>query len=161
VLTFDTSCVNERRRDEWLNQLERWAEEGHIKIERSPTMLQELRGESRINQARRMTPYPHLFTLGQSALGGDHVLAGPLLDAEILRAILFPTTSAQVFTVRQKNDIAHLQHHVRTGRDIFVTNDPNDFIVRGKQEHLQRLGIWAFTPEAAVAHLRALWAIVD
>ena len=158
VLTFDTSCVNERQRDESLNQLEQWAREGRITIERSPAMLEELRGESRIHRARRITPYPQLFTLGQSALGGGHVLAGPLVDANTLATILFPTTSAKALTVQQQNDLAHLQHHVRTGRDIFVTNNPNDFIVRGKQEQLQRIGIWAFTPDAAVAHLRALWA---
>lgn len=158
VLTLDTSCINERRLDESLNQLEVWAKDGRIKIERSPAMLEELRGESRIARAKSITPYPGLFTFGRSMLGGGDVLAGPLVAEAVLAEILFPTTSEQALTINQRNDIAHLRHHVRTGRDIFVTRNPNDFIVRGKQDQLEQLGIWAFTPEAAIAHLRALWA---
>lgn len=140
-LTFDTSCVNEHRRDEALNTLEAWAAEGRVRIERSPTLLEELRGPSRIQKAERIDPQPQIFRLGESVLDGPDVLAGPLLDPLEWAGILFPTTAANRLTVQQQNDVAHLQHHVRTGGDCFVTRNPRDFIDGGKQATLAARGI--------------------
>jgi hypothetical protein len=73
-------------------------------------------------------------------------------DRDLLRRILVPTSRR--LTSNQEKDIEHLQYHVHTGGDLFVTHNANDFIRRGKQEALQSIGIWVFTPEQVVEHLR-------
>ena len=79
------------------------------------------------------------------------MLAGAIPERDLLRHILFPTS--QHLTPNQEKDIEHLQYHVHTGGDLFVTRNPKDFIYRGKQEALWSIGIWVFTPEEVVEHL--------
>ena len=88
---------------------------------------------------------------GRSALGGPDVLAGPDLPGE-LRQILFPTASP--LTENQRNDVEHLRLHVRTGGDVFVTLNPNDFITRGRHEMLRSFGIWVLSPGELVGLLK-------
>jgi hypothetical protein len=153
-ITIDTGCVNARQQNEDLNQLERWAQEGQLLIERSPAFLQELVGPARVRKAQELQPHPAVWVLDQSSLGVDTTLAGPDVHEEV-RDVLFPTTSS--LTSNQAADVEHLRSHVLTGADAFVTLNPRDFILRGKQESLQQLGIWAFTPKELVALLRALY----
>jgi hypothetical protein len=87
-------------------------------------------------------------------LGGPDVLAGPDLGDELHR-ILFPTTPA--LTANQRHDVDHLRAHVRTGGDVFVTLNPNDFITRGRQERLRSIGIWVMSPNQLVHLLAALF----
>jgi hypothetical protein len=117
-------------------------------------MLGELAGEARVVKARSRAPHPGLFTLGSSILGGPGVLAGPDLPSE-LQEILFPT--AKSLTENQRYDVEHLRLHVRTGGDVFVTHNPNDFITRGRQETLRSFGIWALSPSELVGLLTELY----
>lgn len=118
-------------------------------------MLGELAGEARVAKARSLAPHPGLFTLGRSgALGGPEVLAGPDLPSE-LQQILFPT--ANPLTENQRYDVEHLRLHVRTGGDVFVTLNPNDFITRGRQETLRSFGIWVLSPSELVGLLTELY----
>lgn len=48
-----------------------------------------------------------------------------------------------------------VQQHIRTGGDLFVTLDADDFLKHGRREVLYSIGVWAFTPTEAVNHLRA------
>src|SRR4029450_12831847 len=59
-VTLDTSCVNAKRKDEALNTLERWAEEGGLDLQRSDAMLDELQGETRIEKAISFGEHPSL-----------------------------------------------------------------------------------------------------
>ncbi len=117
-------------------------------------MLDELTGKARVTKARSLAPHPGLFTLGHSALDGPDVLAGPDLPAE-LQQILFPT--ANPLTENQRNDVKHLRLHVRTGGDVFVTLNPNDFITRGRHEMLRSFGIWVLSPSDLVRMLTELY----
>lgn len=117
-------------------------------------MLGELAGEARVAKARLLAPHPELFTLGSSPLGGPDVLAGPDLPGD-LQQILFPT--ARPLTKNQYYDVEHLRLHVRTGGDIFVTRNPNDFITRGRQETLRSFGIWVLSPNELVGLLTELY----
>ena len=101
----------------------------------------------------RLGRQPGLFTLGSSTLGGPDVLAGPDLPVE-LHQILFPT--ARLLTDNQRHDIEHLRLHVRTGGDIFVTLNANDFITRGRQETLRSFGTWVLSPKELLGLLREL-----
>ena len=152
-LTLDTGCINARARNEDLNVLERWAEQGRIVLQRSDAMLAEMKGEARLSKAASLAPHPGLFTLGVSRLGGPDVLAGPDIREE-LEAILFPTASP--LTANQRHDVEHLRAHVRTGGDVFVTLNSNDFITRGRQERLRSVGIWVMSPGEVVNLLKSL-----
>lgn len=149
-VTLDTGCVNAKGRNLDLNKLERWASEGRLELQRSEAMLSELTGEARVGKARSLPPHPHLFTLDSSVLGGADVLAGPDLPGEI-QQILFPT--AKPLTENQRHDVEHLRLHIRTGGDVFVTLNPNDFITRGRQETLRSFGVWVLPPSELVGLL--------
>ncbi len=153
-VTLDTGCVNARGLDPDLNTLERWAATGSLELQRSEAMLSELAGKARVEKAERLGRQPGLFTLGSSTLGGPDVLAGPDLPVE-LHQILFPT--ARLLTDNQRHDIEHLRLHVRTGGDIFVTLNANDFITRGRQETLRSFGTWVLSPKELVGLLRELY----
>lgn len=131
-MTLDTGCVNAKGLDADLNTLERWA---------AGVMLTELSGKARVAKAKSLPPHPDLFTLdvSASALDALDVLAGPDLPKE-LRQILFPT--AHALTDRQRYDVEHLRLHVRTGGDVFVTLNSNDFVKRGRQKTLHLFGGW-------------------
>ncbi len=90
--------------------------------------------------------------LGVSALDGGAVLAGPEFNTKLLARVLFP--GVDVLSSKQLRDIEHLQQHVRTGGDCFVTLD-SDFITGGRREALRKIGIWVFRPDELVEHLRA------
>lgn len=153
-VTLDTGCINAKRLDPDLNTLERWAVAQYLELQKSSAMLGELAGEARVAKARLLAPHPRLFTLGNSLLGGQDVLAGPNLSGE-LQQILFPT--ANPLTENQRYDVEHLRLHVRTGGDIFVTLNPNDFMTRGRQETLRSFGIWVLSPSELVELLMELY----
>ncbi len=151
-ISLDTGCINARAQNDDLNRLERWAREGKLVLQRSDAMLAELKGEARVSKAATLPPHPGLFTLGVSRLGGPDVLAGPDMKDE-LETILFPTAST--LTANQRYDVEHLRAHVRTGGDVFVTLNPNDFVVRGRQERLRSVGIWVMSPDELIGLLKS------
>jgi hypothetical protein len=153
-VTLDTGCVNAKGKDEALNTLERWAEEGRLDLQRSDAMLDELKGESRIEKATSFGEHPGLFILDESVLDGPDVLAGPDMEAE-LQDVLFPT--AEPLTSNQWHDVEHLRLHVLTGGDAFVTLNRNDFITRGRQDALRACGVWVFEPPDLVELLKTLY----
>ena len=155
-ITLDTGCINAKGADPHLNTLERWAERGLLELQRSSVMLEELKGESRVAKARGLDPHPNLFILGSSVLDGPDVLAGPDLPG-VLQGILFPTAGS--LTENQRHDVEHLRLHVRTGGDVFVTLNPNDFITRGRQAELASLGIWVLSPQELVELLKKLYGV--
>lgn len=142
-VTIDTSCINAKRENAYLNRLEVWVQDDRLVLQRADAMLGELKGESRVTKAEAMPEHPELFTLGVSMLDGPDVLAGPDMAGE-LKEILFPTSA--VLTPNQHYDVEHLRQHVRTGGDFFITLNKNDFITRGRQERLRAIGIWVMTP---------------
>jgi len=153
-VTLDTSCVNAKGRNPDLNTLERWAAAGHLALQRSAEMLKELQGEAPVAKASSLATHPDLFSLDANFLGSPDVLAGPDIPQE-LRQILFPT--AKPLTENQGADVEHLRLHVRTGGDVFVTLNPNDFITRGRQEALSSFGIWVLSPAELVGLLKELY----
>lgn len=153
-VTLDTSCVNAKGRDPDLNTLERWAAAGLLVLQRSAVMLKELQGQARIAKATSLATHPGLFSLDVNFLGVPDVLAGPDI-AQDLQQILFPT--AKPLTENQRSDVEHLRLHVRTGGDVFVTLNPNDFITRGRQEALSSFGIWVLSPAKLVGLLKELY----
>jgi hypothetical protein len=142
-ITLDTGCINVKRQNEDLNLLESWAEDGRLVLQRADAMLSEIKGEERVAKATAMPGHPELFTLGVSTLDRGDVLAGPDMGAEI-RKILFPTTAT--LTSNQRHDVEHLRAHVRTGGDVFVTLNLNDFLTEGRQVRLRSMGIWVMLP---------------
>jgi hypothetical protein len=154
-ITVDTNCVNSKQKDEYLNTLERWENEGRLTLQRSNVFLEELKGpEQRTTKGQSIQAHPGLFTLDISVLDGGDVLAGPDLE-EPLQQILFPTTKNR--NKNQNYDVEHLRQHIRTGGDVFLTMNTSDFIKHGKQAMLSRLGIWVFTPQELVELLRRLY----
>jgi hypothetical protein len=153
-VTIDTGCINAKQGDPDLNTLERWAAEDKIVLERSDALLDELTGPDRVSKAMSMNAHPDVWILGVSQLGIDTVLAGPDL-AGPFEETLFPTTAT--LTANQTADVAHLRSVVLTGSDMFVTKNPRDFIARGKQEALAGMGVWVFSPNELVQHLRNLY----
>jgi hypothetical protein len=154
-VTLDTGCVNAKGLNPDLNTLERWGAAQYLELQRSSAMLGELGGEARVAKARSLAPHPGLSTLGSGDLGGPDVLAGPDLPGE-LQQILFPT--ANPLTENQRYDVEHLRQHVRTGGDVFVTLNPNDFITRGRQATLRSFGIWVLSPSELVGLLTELYS---
>jgi hypothetical protein len=149
-ITLDTGCVNARQRDPDLNRLEAWSKAGQISLQRSRVLLEELQGQRRIVKAQSLSPQPSLWTLGRSSLGSDEhaVLAARMPDETALARIVFPTTTD--LTEGHRYDVRHLQWHVHTGGDLFVTHD-GDFLRHHRE--LYRIGIWVFRPAEAVAHV--------
>jgi hypothetical protein len=117
-------------------------------------MLKELQGQARIAKATSLATHPGLLSLDVNFLGVPDVLAGPDI-AQDLQQILFPT--AKPLTENQRSDVEHLRLHVRTGGDVFVTLNPNDFITRGRQEVLSSFGIWVLSPAKLVGLLKELY----
>ncbi len=150
-ITLDTGCINVKKQNADLNTLERWAAENRIVLERSAAMLQELKGNARIEKAQSLPGHPRIFNLGNAL--GDGVLAGPDIPKD-LQKILFPT--ARPLTTKQRADIEHLRLHIRTGGDVFVTLNPRDFITRGRQAVFASFGVWVMAPKELVALLRDL-----
>lgn len=153
-ITLDTCCINAKKQNPSLNKLESWAEVNNLKLQKSDTMLKELKGQNRIPKANSMGNQPELFILGSSSFGGPNVLAGPDLR-EQFKKILFPTANS--LTQNQLYDIEHIQSHVMTGGDVFVTLNRNDFITRGRQAKLSSLGVWVFSPNEIVSLLKKLY----
>lgn len=153
-VTIDTGCINQLQKDDDLNTLEHWEKEGHITLQRSDALLAELKGRPRIEKAELIEPLPPVWVLGTSGLGIDTRLAGPDMT-ELARKIMFPTTD--ILTGKQNYNVEHLQAHVLTGGDVFVTKNPNDFLVRRKKESLMSLGIWVFQPADLVELLHDLY----
>ncbi len=153
-ITLDTGCINAKGRNKWLNTLERWAARGLLELQRSDAMLTELSGDERVAKAESIPQHPRLFVLDSSTLHEPEVLAGPDLWPE-LREELFPT--AHPMTSNQVHDIEHLRTHIRTGGDVFVTLNPNDFIKRGRQERMRACGIWVMWPKEIVDLLHSLY----
>lgn len=153
-LTLDTGCVNARGQCANLNQLEAWQVAGHIVLERTPAM-KELRGAARIARADTIKRQPRLF-MDIGGGWGNSVLPARLVPIEDLRLLLIPKTTPAAMSVNWLRDLEHLQHHVRTGADLWITKDTAaGFIDSPRREALYRIGIWAFTPLQAVAHLVA------
>jgi len=156
-MSLDTGCVNAKRANPHLNLLERWADEGHITLERSGAFLAELKGYLRRRKAEAIAPHRPVWRLGVpglSELGINTFLAGPDLGHEVA-PVLFPT--AAILTSNQAADVEHLRQHVITGADVFVTLNERDFIRRGKQDRLRRHGIWVLTPQGATQLLGELY----
>jgi hypothetical protein len=153
-ITLDTGCINAKRKNEALNTLERWADEGRLRLQRSDVMLGELEGDARVQKAVALDEHPGLFSPEESVLDGPNVLAGPDMRTE-LQHVLFPT--AWPLTSNQRHDVEHLRLHVLTGGDAFVTLNSNDFISRGRQELLRVCGIWVLQPPELVALLKNLY----
>jgi hypothetical protein len=155
-ITLDIGGVNAKRLDANLNQLEQWRGAGLIELQRSKVFLEEFRGPAHhVAKAESIKPHPPGWRLGGlgSALGeGPGVLYAEMPERERLRKIMFP--SSRHLTSNQEYDIRHVQHHVETGGDLFVTTNLRDFIKRDKQKALYSIGIWAFLPEQAVHHIR-------
>lgn len=149
-ITLDTGCINARAQHDDLNLLESWGHQGRLLLQRSDAMLAEMKGDARVVKAAALPSHPGVFTLGVGRLGGPDVLAGPDMKGE-LEATLFPTTST--LSANQRHDVEHLRSHVRTGGDVFVTLNPNDFISRGRQERLRSVGIWVMSPNELVGLL--------
>lgn len=149
-ITLDTGCVNARQKIADLNQLEAWSKAGRISLQRSGVLLEELKGRRRIIKAQSLNPQPSLWTLGRSSLGPDEhaVLAAQMPSEDTLTKILFPTT--RHLTAGHRRDAQHLQWHVHTGGDLFVTRDL-DFLRQNQK--LYQIGIWVFAPAEAVAHV--------
>jgi hypothetical protein len=154
-LTLDTGCVNAKGLDPHLNKLEEWQRQGLIDLQRSKVFLDEFSGPPHhVEKAESIEPHPQTWRMGHHALGEGpaSVLAAPMPEREVLRKIMFPTSHP--LTPQQEKDIEHLQYHVHTGGDLFVTRNPKDFIRRGKQQALAAIGIWVLEPAQAVEHLR-------
>lgn len=151
-ITRDTCCINSKRQNQSLNQLEDWAERGYFLFQRTDEMLNEVSRSNTdryLDKALTVDAVPGVFILGGSMLGGGDVLAGPDLTGEI-RSILFPHPQ---LTKSQESDVRHLNEHVRTGGDIFTTLNTKDFLKHGKQEKLAQLGIWVFRPDELIQFL--------
>jgi len=149
--------VNAKQAHADINQLEQWAREGRIVLERSGTFLAELKGQRRIEKAALIPQHLTVWALGvagQSELGVTTMLGGPDVHDEV-RSVMFPTTAT--LNNNQNADIDHLRGHVRTGGDAFVTLDEDDFIRDGKRMELQRRGIWIFTPPEITQFLTELY----
>jgi hypothetical protein len=154
-ITVDTNCVNSKQKDEYLNTLERWENEGRLILQRSNVFLEELKGpEQRTAKGQSIQAHPRLFTLDFSVCNDSDVLAGADSE-ESLQQILFPTTKNR--NKNQSYDVEHLRQHIRTGGDVFLTMNTSDFIKHGKQAMLSRMGIWVFVPQELVELLRRLY----
>jgi hypothetical protein len=156
-ITLDIGGVNAKRLNPYLNQLEDWQASGFVDLQRSKVFLGEFRGPAHhIGKAESIAPHPPVWRFGLPLATAPYVMAAAVPNRDMLKGLLFPTT--KVLSASQEHDIQHLQQHVHTGGDLFVTTNPRDFIYGGKQEALLSRGMWVFTPEQAVGHLRR-WVV--
>lgn len=154
-ITIDTNCINAKQASAPLNLLEKWAKEGKIEIQKSTPFSVEAQGNAkRETKEKQVDGHPSLFTLGSSSFSGGAVLAGPDLTKEI-QIILFPGVTP--LSIGQERDVQHLAEHVRTGGHLFVTIDTSDFMSGNKEKKLRSLGVWAVTPEKAVALFESVY----
>lgn len=148
VISIDTTCINQKQRDDSLNILEKWDCESLIHLQKCDELLKELKGPPRIDKARRVKPQPtNYFALDSSVLGGSDFLAGHDMGGDIGK-ILFP--GVKKLNSNQQSDVNHLRQHVMAGGDAFITKNTNDFIKGKKQAALQQHGIWVFEPKELV-----------
>jgi len=156
-ITLDIGGVNAKRLNPHLNQLEAWQASGFVDLQRSKVFLKEFHGPAHhVAKAKSITPHPPVWHFGLPLGTAPYVMAAAVPNRDMLKSLLFPTT--KILSPGQEHDIQHLQQHVHTGGDLFVTTDARDFIDGGKQEALLSRGMWVFTPEQAVGHLKR-WTV--
>lgn len=138
-VTFDTNVLPAK-------ELAQRAEDIGIDVQITTVTQREVEGWSAEEVAERFKAVPEVFVLGESRLG-EAVLAGDAdvddfeLALELISSGSFPRPgsrdSLQPGQRRQLRDAMILCAHVRTGRDVLVTNDRAAFMAHGRREAIR------------------------
>lgn len=82
-ITLDTSCVNARRENAALNQLEAWEAASHIRLQRGAAFMAELKGSGRIRKGQQIEQHPRVFGFGVPWSSGLGVVDDVAVTAEL------------------------------------------------------------------------------
>lgn len=147
IYNLDANRINSRQKDDYVNQLETWHENGVIFLEMSRTAYDEARRGSLTREAKS-DEYTWMST--NDTIGGEDELRNKIEE------ILFPKGATKL---NQKNDIWILFTSHRAGATL-VTEDGNSNRqpcgILGSARALADLGIKVLSTHDAVAEVKTL-----
>lgn len=115
LIVIDTNCINAKQKDTFLNELEKFADEGKIDIETTDTLLNELGRNKGYPQGQKKANDKYIFSMGPTVLGysnfGTSVLGSDEDDrrlSEILK-ILFGQKSRAFYSPNEMGDAMQIQ----------------------------------------------------
>jgi len=159
-LTLDTCCINLRKANPALNELERLDGQGIIQIAATPEMLVDLERDKsphakRKEKAKRLHDQIHDESAKPIPSGSfEKALEDPNTREKVERGllrwleILFESGPPNENMV---DDILHVLIHRVWKRDIFVTMETD---LLSRREQLKKLGVIVCTPEEALQRVR-------
>jgi hypothetical protein len=160
-LTFDTCCINLRRKSAALNGLEQLCKQGVIEIAATPEMLIDLERDksSAAEQRRKKASLLHKEIHDQSRkdeqrYSFEGLLEDPITRQKVERGLkhwldtLFPSGRP---VENMADDILHVLIHTAWGRDMFVTTDKG---ILKRKEKFKALGAVVCCPEEALERVK-------
>lgn len=172
TLTFDTSCINAKGKNQELNQLEAWQKQGLIHIVSSTSVEEEhLQTDDEPYRTHRLDKFrtydevdTAFWVLGYSRLGISTKLGTESTQEEmmLIASILFPGRNWPSLTPRQIRDVMALHTHWINSRDVFVTLNSKDFVGKNgaKQKYLfGTFGIVVMRPPEALDYVATMLSV--
>jgi hypothetical protein len=147
MLLLDANAINARQADPDLNQIEKWNNDGVVRIIMSAESSSEARAGGNATRAAKVAG--HIFSYVGAGTGDEHATKQAIAD------ILCPSGAR---TDSERNDIEIVFHAQKYGATL-VTNDgasrrqPGGIL--GNRQKLQSLGVSVMRPSEVVGAVRA------
>jgi len=165
IIIIDTCCINLKRKDSYLNQLEKWHKEGLIEIRKTFAMNDDFRENGSADRRIKSSEYQE--DRGISILGVPGCSPIPMRIGGKEQHKKFKKIEEIYFKTRGiknpspsdcRGDFMHLQSAILSGSDIFVTKDVKHFIgkdnkIRKAIEKDKDFDILIRTPKEAVDYI--------
>ncbi len=149
TLTIDSNCINARGNYKYMNEIEKLAEKGRVKIYVTSTMETEFQKGNGYQKGRnKLKNYDmdiEIGVWGHSRYGAS--LWGGKKDSKLfneIKEILYPNTKE--LTDNQIKDSMYLQTHINCKRDYFITDDEEHILCK-KNELKNKLNLIVCTPQ--------------
>jgi len=157
-ISLDSSCLNIWHQHRILNKLRKLEEQRKIEVFSSGTVWREqirpeIKDPYRERYQKRLEetkPISETTIFPFSFKGGVRfVTEESQRKIGQIAKICFPNKSWSELTENEKNDVRALEAHAYAGLDYFLTLNENDFIINGKKERLEEMGILVREPNDA------------
>ena len=156
-ITLDSSCLNIKKRDEFLNIIWRFASENIIRLY-TPESVQgeQTRPEIRPDYSKRyreriLQTQPisdtTTFPISFGRIGARFVDSEITERIKTIATICFPDVEFEKLNQNQLFDVRHLEAAQYIETDYFVTLNSKDMIINGRQEQLLEIGIAVREPK--------------
>jgi len=162
-ITLDTNSINLRDRLPAMSTIERWADEGKVRLLGAHRLLIELAGHparhapASAAKLARIRDISEPAVVGRSFVGSCYIGGDHIPQPRQLAAVMFPTRRFEDLVENDHDDLMHMLSHIGARADIFVSNDRRAYMVHDQREVLhERWGVVVMTADECVTHLRAV-----